>query len=308
MLDSFFKKYNFNADGKLYYGNYNGRIISVVPVGSYLKITVTFNRPLQRDQGEMCSLRLKELKGQFKLIQQAIVSNVSIEIFLYQSVDLEQNIEPILTKVVEITDQFQNCGLEVCPLCGQILTTDCPFIRIKDTVLQAHERCIVQLEGASDSAKKVMLNGKVSIGKTLLGAGVSFIAVVALTFLLGFANLFTWFGSLSGWLSIIFMNYLFKKMKIKRSNFAVITSVVTSILTLLVGIYLGSVADIYVELKENYSLGSVFLNYISILKTNVDYFKYMMIELGSGLLINGFVYFLTYKQYHMMGKNMIKRL
>ena len=40
--------YNFNVDGKLHYGNFNGRIVSFVVGGSYLKITITFNKPLQR--------------------------------------------------------------------------------------------------------------------------------------------------------------------------------------------------------------------------------------------------------------------
>lgn len=308
MLESFFRKYNFNVDGKLHYGNFNGRIVSFVVSGSYLKIAITFNKPLQREQGESCSLKLKELKEQFNLIQQAIVSNVSIEILLYQSNDLEEEIEKVLTKTIEIVDQFQDCGIETCPLCGQVLTTDCPFIRIKDMVLQAHEHCIVQLEGATTTAKKAISIGKEGFGKAFLIMLLSMIAIVSLIFLLGFANLYNWFCSLSGWFFLLLVGYLFRKMKILRDKPVLITMIITSILTIILSVYLGSIADIYLELKENYTLGYVFTHYISILKSNVEYFKYMMMELGIGLIMIAIVCFLTYRQFYLFGKNSIKRL
>ena len=60
-LFRFYEENKFKFDDKLAYGVYRNRIVSVIPIGNYVKVTIPFSIQLTREKGQMISTKLKEI-------------------------------------------------------------------------------------------------------------------------------------------------------------------------------------------------------------------------------------------------------
>ena len=161
---------NFKYDENLAYGIYRQRVISVLPKGNFIKVTIPFSKQLSQQVGQKMSEKFREIKQENRVLQHAMTTNVYVELVFYQSADINEEFLIVLNKCLNVLDESEIVTCEVCPLCLQLLHTNDPFVRIRDSVLQAHDHCIDQFIVSSKQIEQniVNKNGKSSTIKPIL--------------------------------------------------------------------------------------------------------------------------------------------
>ena len=300
---------NFKYDKKLAYGVYRERVISFLEKSSSMIVTINFSNQLSRENGQKISAKMSELKEKHRALQNALTTNLSIELKLYKSADIYMEVVEILDDVLNVLDQYHPSHIECCPLCGQVMPSNSPFVRVRDSVIQAHGTCIDQMVAASNQMGNELLFkfDKKSFYKSFLIAILCMIGTIGIVCLASFYKLFGIVSVLSGWGLLIVYRMILGRVRIPWKKHQLVLITIVSLITLIASLYLGSVIEIY-KLIEELTLGEVFAKYIEILIKNIDgYTKPLIIDAALGLLFLGSTLFIYYRQMHM-SKNLIKKL
>ena len=96
---------NFKFDKKLAYGIYRDRMISFLEKSSSMIVTINFSNQLSRENGQKISSKMSELKEKHRALQNALTTNLSVELKLYKSADIYIEVVEILDDVLNILDQ-----------------------------------------------------------------------------------------------------------------------------------------------------------------------------------------------------------
>ncbi len=307
-LKTFYGKNHFKFDDKLAYGIFRNRLLSILPISNYVKVTISFNKQLTREQGQQISSKMREIKMANRALQNAITTNIYLELIIYQSADINTEFFPILEKCLDVLDMFEIATCEICPICGQNLQTNSPFVRIKDSVIQGHESCVLQLiSTTSNLNKSINERSKKNLGKTFLIAFSCMAFSILLIILTSLGGLFNYFSLLAGWLCYLLIRFTLSKFKMIYGKSQWITNIVFSSLVLLLSIYLGSVFEIYRQLG-NVTYGYVFQNYFALFSSNFDTFgKFIIFDLILGWLFIALLTFSDYKKLNGFKEN-VRRL
>ena len=300
---------NFKFDKKLAYGIYRDRMVSFLEKGNSMIITINFNRQLARENGQQISTKLSELKLKHRALQNALTTNLSVELKLYKSADISIESIEILDDVLNVLDNYHPSCVDYCPLCGQTMSSSSPFVRVRDSVIQAHGTCIDQMVTASNQMGNDLLFkfDKKSFYKSFLIAILCMIGMIGAVCLASFYGLFGIVATLSGWGSLVIFRMILNKSKIPFRKQQLILITIVSTVTLLVSLYLGSVIEIY-QLLENATLGEVFVNYLTILKNSMDgYTKPLLVDVALGVVFLASSLIIYFRQM-AMSKNLIKKL
>lgn len=284
-LKKFYEQNHFKLDEKLAYGIYRKRLLSIVFKGNYIKITISFNKQLNREQGQHISTKMREIKLSHKALQNAVTTNIYLELIIYQSADVNMEFFPILESSLDLLDMLDIATCEICPICGQNLQTNSPFVRIKDSVIQGHESCIQQLVSTTSNLNhSIEEKSKKSFWKTFLISFLCMFFCLAFVTLMSFLGLFDFFSILTGWLCYLLTRFVLSKFKIPYGKNQWISNTLFSILSMFLSIYIGSIFDIYRQL-ENVTYGYVFQNYFRLMAANFDTFgKFVLFDLIFGLV------------------------
>ena len=287
-LNEFLIQNKFKIENNFAYGIYKDRTLSIKEKGSYVKVSVGFNSQIGREVGMQLSSKLKELKDTLRALQHAVTTNINLELIIYKSADFAYEFNNVLDETIKLLDQYVPSMVDVCPICGTVKTPDSPFVKIKDTVVQAHEFCIDHLINASNEmgADALLKFDKVSFFKTLLSSLLVLLAVTLSVCIASYYGLYGIISALSGWICYFVMNIVLKKMNIQIKKDQIIIVSVASLLTLLLSFYFGSVIEIYRNINASgATFALIFKQYFTILGQNMDTLgKYVIINLAIGLL------------------------
>lgn len=299
----------FKVDKKLAYGVYRERVISFLEKNSQYKVTISFNKQLSREVGQKISDKMRELKEKHRALQHAFTTNVSLELIIYKSADVNVEMVYVLDDALNVLDALHPSNIENCPICGQVLPSNAPFLKIKDSVIQAHDPCIEQMILASNKMGNELLFkfDKKTFWKSLLFAILCMMVMVGSICLASFYGLFNYVSAIAGWGVIILFKFVLAKLKIPFKKQQLITITIVSVITLVLSLYFGSILDIF-KLVENATLLDVFKNYFDILKNSFEgYTKLLLVDVGIGFTLLVAALFLNYKQL-FDSKNLIKKL
>lgn len=263
-LFRFYEENKFKFDDKLAYGVYRNRIVSVIPIGNYVKVTIPFSIQLTREKGQIISSKLKEIKQNNRILQHALTTNVYIELLFYQSADINLEFISVLNKCLDVLDEQSIATCEVCPICGQQLHTNDPFARIRDSVLQGHDHCINQFIASSEKfEQKIEEKKKNATIKTIIISVLCMLLFVLFISSISLIGAYKYFVFLVGLGFVILNKYLLRKFKIAQSKKQVIIIAIFSIITTILSIYLGSSVMLYkgnmialslIEILQKYAL------------------------------------------------------
>lgn len=297
----FYEDNKFKFDDKLAYGIYRNRVISILPSGSYVKITIPFSRQLLKEQGQKISNELRAIKENNRALQHAVTTNVYVELIIYQSADINEEFFPIFNACLDVLDNNQIGTCEICPICGQLLHTNDPFVRIRDSVLQGHQNCIEQfLSTTSKLEESTKQKENKGIGSTLLISALCMIFFVLLCSAMSFVNAYGYFVFLSGFGFVLLVNYLMRKFKVPMGKKQMVVVSIFAFLSIVLSVYLGSAIDLYKFSTLELSLIEILKNYFVIFINNYEAFgKGVMFD----ILINTFgVAILIYSYSKMLKK------
>lgn len=300
---------NFKFDKKLAYGIYRERMVSFLEKSNFMIVTINFNRQLSRENGQQISVKMSELKTKHRALQNALTTNLSIELKLYKSADINVEIIEILDDVLSVLDNYHPSCIDCCPLCGQNMPSNSPFIKVRDSAIQAHEGCIEQMITASNQMGNELLFkfDKKSFLKSFLISILCMIGMIGLVSLASFYKLFGIVSAISGWGTLVIFRMILNRVKIPFKKHQLILITIVSIVTLFASLYFGSIIEIY-KLLEDVTLGEVFVNYFKILKNSMDgYTKPLIIDVVLGVIFLGSSLFIYYRQMNM-SKKLVKRL
>ena len=294
-LNKFYIDNNFKIEKNFAYGIYNDRTLSIKEKGSYVKVTIGFNSQINREVGSLVSSKLRVLKTKIRALQHAITTNICIELIIYKSADFGYEFFYTLDEVYKILEQHIPAHKDICPICGQVKDGNSPFVKIKDTVVQAHEVCIDQLIKAStEVGNGIYKFNKLEFIKTLLICLLTFLVTTGSVAIASFYGLFSIVSAISGWGMYLIASIFISKMKISIKREQIILISIFSILTVISSIYFGSLIHIFRSI-DNTSLDFVFKQYFLILSQNMETIgRFVIIDLILGLvfvvplLINNF--------------------
>lgn len=266
-LKTFYKKNQFKFDDKMAYGIYRNRVVSIVSNFNNIIVTISFNSQLSREDGEKLVGRIREkVKLKYRAVLNAIVSNVNTMLIFYQSSDLEEMFLLALDECINIFEQLNLPSCEICPICGRALPTNSPFLRIRESAIQAHSECIQTLVNSNKSINNQLEeNGKKNYMKSFLIVLLVFIVYLAIFAIFSMSNLFIYFNFIFGSLFYFTSKVVLKKKKINFEKRQIIT---TSICAYLVQ-FLGTIFFAFLQLHYIYvdkSISELFLNFFSLLK------------------------------------------
>lgn len=266
-LNKFYHDNNFKVTDSLGYGIYRNRPIAILPKGVNVKVTISFNKQITREQGSMISLKMHELKNTNRALLNAITTNLFVELIIYQSAEANEEFIPILDKVLDVLASFNLETCETCPLCGQALPSDSPFIRIKDSVIQAHDHCITQLTNSTNNMNQMMeQRSKKDLGKSLLLTISVMIIMTSFMVLLAFWGAYAFLSMLAGVFCYLINRILFMKFKIPYGKTQVIASTICSILAIIFSSFFGSI--FYGATLLNIDFQTMLANYFTNLTMN----------------------------------------
>lgn len=306
-LSKFYQDYNFKNDGKLFYGIYKNRVLSIVEKGNYLKATISFNQQLSREIGQAISNKISLIKQENKALQKGLTSNVNLELYFYQSADLQFEFFGIIDKIYNVLEENGLATCEICPLCGQNMPSDAPFLKIRECVIQGHEHCVSQLLSTTSQLEKGMFkDDKKTMWKALLCNVITMLAILAVITGLSIVGAYGFVSIISGWLFLFVVKIVMIKSKIPVNTKYLTISVLFSILTCLLSVYFGTIFDLYVN--NEVTLASLFVDYFKLLALE-DYSlgKYVLTDLGLSLAFVVINVFFDYKRLKT-NKNSIKKL
>ena len=291
-LHRFYEENKFKFDDKLAYGVYRSRIVSIVPVGNYIKVTIPFSVQLSKEQGQTISGKLKEIKQNDRVLQHALTTNVYIELMFYQSADINQEFLRVFNSCLNVLDELNIPTCEICPICGQQLHTNDPFIRIRDSVLQGHDHCINQFVASSEKfEQKVEENKKNGTIKTVVVSVLCMLLFALLISAVSLIGAYKYFIILVGIGFSILTRYILRKLKVAQAKKHAIIIVVFAILTSILSVYFGSSILLYKENLISLSLVEIIQKYPLIFIENYETFgKTMVLDviinaIGAGILL-----------------------
>ena len=287
---------NFKYDENLAYGVYRQRVISVYPKGDFVKVTIPFSKQLSQQIGQKMSEKFRGIKQENRILQHATTTNVYVELVFYQSADINEEFLLVLNKCLDVLDESEIVTCEVCPLCLQLLHTNDPFIRIRDSVLQAHDHCIEQFINSSKQIEQNLVNnnGKSSTIKPLLISFLCMVLFVLLTCLMSFANAYGYFVFLSGIGFVILNRVLLRKFKLLPNKKQAIIMSVFAVLSVVLSVYLGSSFSLFKTGALNMQVLEIMKNYFNIFMNNYESFgKPILLDilltlLGAGITISSY--------------------
>lgn len=297
-LTKFYSQNGFKFDKDLAYGVYRMRLISIITKGNYVKVTISFSKQISREEGSMISTKMKEFRLENRALQRAVATNFYMELFIYNSASIQQEFFPVLEKTLDILDELNIATCETCPLCGQNLSTNSPFVRIADRAIQAHDICIEQIMSTTNNIENEMnIRAKKTLGKSLLVISTVALVITGLFTLFSFFGAYSFVAFLVGYLSFAISKLVLMKTKTPYMKTQMIINIITSSLALLITTFLGSIfygADIFnktfIEVISDYSYLLSVENYL-LLKSTLIVFVLGVILLG--LIIFGDVKRLT---------------
>lgn len=306
-LAKFFQDNNFKNDGKLFYGIYKNRVLSVIEKGNYLKATISFNQQLSREIGQTISNKISIIKQENRVLQKGLTSNVNIELYFYQSADLQFEFFSVLDKVYNVLEENDLSTCEICPLCGQIMQSDAPFLKIRDCVIQGHEHCISQLLSTTSQLEKGMFkDNKKTLWKALLCNVITMIAILSIIVGLSLIGAYGFVSIISGWLFMFVMKIVMAKSKIPVNTKYLTISVAFAILTCVLAVFFGMAFDLFTN--NNLSLLTIFKDYFNIMAMeNYALGKYALTDVGLSLLFVVINTFFDYKRL-ISNKKSIRKL
>ena len=292
-LTKFYNDNKFKANGKENYGIYRKRVLTIRQTGNYVNVTVSFNQPLTPQLGQGISNKIKEVKEGNRALQKGLTTNVFLTLIFYQSADINEEFFPILEKCLDVLDSFNLPTCEVCPLCGRTLQTTDPFIRTRNTIMQAHDECA---NGLIESANRILKNAENNDKKKLLK--IVGICASIMVLIVGLSMLFPLIGALttflilcSGSMFVFIFRFFAVKFKFSMSKTTFYCVTVFSLLTILLSFYLGGVvlAD---KLIDTMSFSEVFVKFFKVFSVNFDVLgKPILIDLIINLLFTGLFLF-----------------
>lgn len=306
-LSKFYQDNNFKKDGKLFYGVYRNRVLAIIEKGNYLKATISFNQQLTRELGQVISNKISMLKVENRALQRGLTTNINIELYFYQSADLQYEFLNILDKAYNILDENGLSTCEICPLCGQNMSSDSPFLKIKDSVIQSHNRCVEQLLSTTSQLEKGMYkNDKKTTIKALICNVLLMLTIVAIVIGLSISGIYGFVSIISGWLFLFVIKLVLMKAKVPVNLKYLIISIIFAFITSLLTITFGTIFDIYAN--NEFTLSEIFKNILTMVTLD-DYAlaKYMLTDLFLSILFIGINSFFDVKRLLDNKKN-IKKL
>lgn len=296
-LFKFYEENNFKVDKKFAYGIYRDRVMSFVFSGSYMKVTISFNILPNQQQGQALSLKIREIKQTHRALQNGMTTNVAQELIIYKSADFEKEFFEVLDLCLDAIDEIVPASVDTCPLCGKVMPSNSPFIKIKNAAVQAHDGCVEQLFNATNQMGKSMaISTKKNVWKTILICLLSMIVIVGLIAASALINIYDFTVLLSGWLLFLIVKFLMFKFKVAAKKPELIVLTIFSVLTVILSIYFGSSIDMYISLNSLTYL-EVLNNYFKIFAINfTNYGVWIIFDLILALAFVGSTIFFNFKQ------------
>ncbi len=261
-LNKFYQDNNFKFDKKMAYGVYHMYLVSILPTGNYIHVTINFNKQITREQGANISLKMRELKNSNRALQNAITTNIFQELIIYNSASINEELIPILDKVIDILNGSGVVTCDICPLCGLNLPTDAPFARIKNSAIQAHENCINQLINSTNAMNNSLeKQSKKHLGKSIIFIVLSMLLASSLITLIIFFSKYLLFSIMTGFISYFIARIAMMRFRIPYGKVQIIINLSFSLIAIILSVFAGSIFYGANYLDITYS--NMFLNYFS---------------------------------------------
>ena len=288
-LKKFYRENNFNFDKNLAYGIYKQRPISISKAGLYYVLVIAFNSQLTRELGSQMNDKVKEIKAKHRVIQNAITTNVSLEIYMYDSYDINDEFSIVLDECIDVVSMFIYPVCDTCPLCGLQLPSDAPFLRIRSYAIQAHDHCIDNLFKSTGRVVQ-NANSKSKTWMSIIIMLINLLVVIGLICLSALGSAYLWLSAVAGWIYLAACRFLFFRFKVLFDKPKIIAVSITSIICLMLSIYLGSL--IFISINSTNTFIQAMIHYVEILKENYESFtKYLIYDSIFGLIMAGFSIF-----------------
>lgn len=305
----FYEENNFKFDKNIAYGIYRERLMSFMLKNNYMKVTISFNILPNKEQGKVLSLKIRKIKEENRALQNGLTTNVAQELIIYKSAEFEKEFFDVLDKCLDAIDEIIGKNIEICPLCGKVMPSNSPFLRLKDAVIQAHEPCMDQLVNATNQMEKQMeVSNKKNIWKTILLCFLTMIIVTALMAVSVLIKIYDFVILFAGWLLFFIVRMLMNKFKMsfKKPELTIIS--IFSIVCVLLSVFFGSTIDIYTSEGIDLTYVEVVLNYFKIIIINFsNYGIFVLLDIVLSSLFVGISIFFNFKQFNATKQN-IKKL
>lgn len=307
-LYKFYENNNFKFDKNFAYGIYKERVMSIVFKGSYVVVTITFNVLPNQEQGQKLSLKIREIKANHRALQNGMTTNVSQELVIYKSSDFEKEFFEVLDACIDAIDEIVPSSIETCPLCGKVMPSNSPFLKIKNAAVQAHDTCIDQLINASNQMGKSMeVSNSKNVWKTILICLLTMIVVVGIISASALINIYDFVVLLSGWVLFLITKFLLFKFKIPFKKPELIVITIFSALTVILSVFFGSSIDMHSRLAL-LTYPEVLANYFKIFIENFkEYSIWILFDLLLASAFVGTTIFFNFKHLNV-GREHIKKL
>ena len=226
-----------------------------------------------------------------------------VELLFYQSADINQEFLKVLNDCLTILDNQNISTCEICPICGQQLHTNDPFVRIRDSVLQGHDNCIEQFISSSTKfEQKIESNNKNSIIKTSIISLLSMILVVLIICATSLIGAYKYFVIFAGIGFILLTRYLLRKFKVILDKKQIVIMCVFAFLTTILSVYLGSSIMLFKGNMIALSLQEILLKYPLIFIENYETLgKIVLLDIivnfiGIGILMYSNIKMMSYRK------------
>ena len=312
-LTGFYQENNFKQDGKMFYGTYKQRSIAITTKTSYTKVSISFNEQILKEAAQRIMNKVAELKRQHRSLQKGIVTGISIELYFYESVELQNNLVEVIDGVYSILDAEEVRANDYCPLCGKTLSEDAPFLKLKDGAVKAHDECIDRLLDASSKFEKgTFVDDKKTTLKGLLCNAITMLVIVGLIIVLSLSGIYIYVSIVAGWVFTLVIKTVLQKAKVPLSVKYMIMLTCFAVLTSVLSIAFGGVFDIYMNateyFKEEKSLLEIFNMFPQFFTTHYTTIGYRLImDVVLSLVFVGVNTFFDFKRASTT-KNSIKKL
>lgn len=308
-LENFFRKYEFKEDDNTWYGIFNSRIVSISSRGNYDKIAITVSQQMDQRLSSSIATKIGEkVKGKYPILQRIMVSGIWIELLVYRANDIMNQIEGLLSDAISTIDEYTTGGIETCPACGRVLTTDSPFIKLRGNVCQVHDECYDKLEKANQSLNEVVekRNEKLKLGKPILITLLGVLGLSLLFFAFSFAQVYPYIVSASGWLYYYLIQFMYIKFKVPMYRKIMVLRLIGMLLTLVLSVFLGSIG--YLCSYLNFGLFDCIGQYGALLINNPEISYMILLSLGIGIFIIAVIILLLRVSVSKRQTNTIKKL
>lgn len=306
-LREFIYRNHFEMYEKEAYGIYRNRNLTISQTFTTINVSIAFNQPIGQELARNISNQITTIKKEHTALLQGFTTNLGIMLQIYQSENCISEMAIIVDAIISVLESFNMPTCERCPICGQNLVPSDPFVKTQIGIVQMHDHCAKQMLNATETFKKSLDNKtkKQFLLSTIVAVGLM-VALIGINCLLAKAGYITIGITISSWVYFVIYRLIMAALKVIPTKKQVIVTAITSILMLLISLFLCTAIDMNNRI-ESLTLLEIFKNYFVLLKNNfAEYTSQILLYSFLAFVIIGLNIFSSYRQISFTDRNQAK--